>query len=164
MSIFDESDDDLEEELLRTAYHEAGHCVLAVYYGAHASRASIIPEDDSLHGEVEIRWPRKADPAKQLSSILAGPVAEMIYRSEPLHPGLVSEWRHDWEQAWQIARPNTLNDQRCVELLERMTKIVYENLSQDRFWAAVSAVQDLLMAHEEIEHEQIMHEVHVWLS
>jgi ATP-dependent Zn protease len=160
----DDSDDDLEEERSRTAYHEAGHCVVAVHYGAYASRASIAPEDDTLHGEVEIRWPSHTDPAKILSSILAGPVAEMIYRSEPLHPGLVSEWSQDWKQAWQIARRRTRNDQRCVEMLERMTRIVYENLSQDPFWSAVAAVQDLLMAHDEIEHEQILYEVRVWLQ
>jgi hypothetical protein len=161
---FDQSDDvDDEEELARTAYHEAGHCVLAVMCGANASRASINPEQEGLFGQVEIYWPRRPSLVNELSVILGGPVAEMIYRSEPLHPGLVPEWSQDWKQAWAIARPQSKSDMICLRSLEQIVAQLYKTLSEDRFWSAIAAVQDLLMAHEEIEHEQIEYEVNVWL-
>jgi hypothetical protein len=154
---------DDEEELARTAYHEAGHCVMAVLGGAMVSRASIAPDETRLHGQVEIHWPRNAKTEDQLATILAGPVAEMIYRGEPLHPGFVAEWSQDWMQAWQLARPKFSNDPRCLEVLERSVANLYRMLAQDRYWSAIAAVQDLLFAHEEIEHDQIAYEVNAWL-
>jgi hypothetical protein len=131
--------------------------------GAQASRASINPEQEGLFGQVEIYWPRRPSLVNELSVILAGPVAEMIYRSEPLHPGLVPEWSEDWKQAWATARRQSKTDLICLRSLEQTVASLYRTLSEDRFWSAIAAVQDLLMAHEEIEHEQIEYEVNVWL-
>lgn len=152
-----------EEELARTAYHEAGHCVMAVVCGATASRASIAPEESQLFGQVEIEWPRRSRLSDQLAVILAGPVAEMIYRSEPLHPGLVPEWSQDWKQAWALARPSCKSDLLCLRMLEQLVSQLYRTLEQDRYWSAIAAVQDLLMAHDEIEHDQVEYEVNAWL-
>ena len=44
-----------------------------------------------------------------------------------------------------------------------MTKL-HQSMSGNRVWAAVAAVQDLLMAHEDIEHVQIEYEVKAWLD
>jgi len=163
-------DDDDEEEQCRTAYHEAGHCVMAIICGAKASIASIAPEEEHLHGHVEIRWSAGSSIADQLAVVLAGPVAEMIYRSEPLHPGLVPEWSEDWKEAWALARSSSgarssyRSDVRCLAMLEQIVAKLYQTFSQDRYWAAVAAVQDLLLAHEEIDHDQIEYEVKAWLQ
>ena len=159
----EEVDEDEDEELSRTAYHEAGHSVIAVLCGANVCRASISPKQDLLHGEVEIHWPRNSKSDDQLATILAGPVAEMIYRSEPLHPGLVAQWSQDWTQAWEIARPHLANDRRCLEILELRVAKLHRTLSQDRYWSAIAAVHDLLLAHDEISHDEIEYEVNAWL-
>ena len=155
------SDDD---EMARTAYHEAGHCVMAVLCGAHASHASVCPEEDGFFGKVDIQWPGPRPLVNELSVILAGPVAEMIYRGEPLHPGFVPEWTLDWQQAWTLARPRQSSDVKCLEVLEQLVARLHRDMSDERFWAAVAAVQDLLMAYEDIGHEQIEYEVRVWLN
>jgi len=155
---------DDEEEQLRTAYHEAGHCVMAIICGAKASIASIAPDEEHLHGHVEICWSADSSIADQLAVVLAGPVAEMIYRSEPLHPGFVPEWSEDWKQAWTLARSSSGSDVPCLAMLEQIVARLYHTLSQDRYWAAVAAVQDLLIAHEEIDHDQIEYEVKAWLQ
>jgi hypothetical protein len=152
-----------DDELARTAYHEAGHCVIAVLCGATATRACIDPEEDNYFGQVDIEWPKGSNRADQIMTILAGPVAEMIYRSEPLHPGFVQEWAQDWKQAWAIARPKTQDDRSCLAMLEKLTAELYRTLTTDRYWSAIAAVQDLLLAHDEIEHEQIEYEVNAWL-
>ena len=153
-----------DEEFARTAYHEAGHCVMAVLCGAKACLASVAPEEDNFYGRVDIAWPARHSLLDELSVVLAGPVAEMIYRGEPLHPGFVPEWCLDWQQAWSLARPRSGSDEKCLAMLEQLVDKLFRSMSDDRVWAAVAAVQDLLAAHEDIEHEQIEYEVRAWLS
>jgi hypothetical protein len=136
---------------------------MAVLCGARTSRASIAPEESHLHGQVDIEWPSRRSLSDELAVILSGPIAEMIYRSEPMHPGLVAEWSQDWMQAWSLARPHAATDTRCLEMLEQIVARLHRTLSQDQYWAAISAVQDLLLAHEEIGHEVIVYEVNAWL-
>ena len=153
-----------DEEMVRTAYHEAGHCVIAVLCGAYANHASIAPEEDHFYGKVDIQWPGRRPLENELSVILAGPVAEMIFRSEPLHPGFVPEWSLDWNQAWMLARPRHTSDAKCLEVLEQLIAKLHRRISNERVWSAIAAVQDLLMAHEDIDHEQIEYEVRAWVD
>lgn len=154
----------MDDELDKTTYHEAGHCVLAVLCGATVERATIAPEEDGFHGLVEIHWPHRAEVSDMVSVALAGPVAEMIYSGEPYHPGLVPEWAHDWKQAWRIARPHSKSDLECLRRLEQTVAKLHRKLASDNWWAAIAAVSDLLAAHDEIEHEAIAYEVENWLS
>ena len=78
---FDLDGDD--EERLRTAYHEAGHCVIGILMGARVRFASIEVESEDHFGEVEMEWPHGSNVKAQALAILAGPVAEMTYRDEP---------------------------------------------------------------------------------
>ncbi len=160
---FDSDDCSDDEELARTAYHEAGHCVMAVLCGARACHASVSPEEESFFGKVDIQWPGPRPLVDELSVMLAGPVAEMIYRSEPLHPGFVPEWSLDWQQAWTLARPRVASDVKCLEMMEQLIAKLHRSMSDDRVWSAIAAVQDLLMAHNDIEHEQIEYEVRAWV-
>ncbi len=153
-------DDDLE----KTTYHEAGHCVMAVLRGAKVERATIAPEEDGFHGFVEIHWPKQSAVADLLAVALAGPVAEMIYSGDPYHPGLIPEWAHDWKQAWGIGRRSTRSDRDCLKLLEQIVAKLYHTMSSEPWWAAIAAVSDLLAAHDEIEHDEIAYEVHHWLE
>ena len=124
MAFSSEGDDRTEhDELQRTAYHEAGHCVMAVLCGAVAQHASIAPEEDNFYGRVDIQWPDRRSLDDELSVILAGPVAEMIYRAEPLHPGLVAEWSLDWQQAWRLGA--TISRQFFVDGLHLFENITF---------------------------------------
>ena len=154
----------MDEELDRTIYHEAGHCVMAVFKGAKVGRATIAPEEDGFHGFVEILWPRKSPMMDHVIVALSGPVAEMIYSGEPYHPGLVPEWTHDWKQAWCILRPQLRSDRDCLMQLEQLVAKLYRSFTSDSWWAATAAVSDLLEAHEEIGHEEIAEEVRQWLA
>ena len=154
----------MDDDLDKTTYHEAGHCVMAVLRGATVERATIAPEEDGFHGLVEIHWPHPAAAADLLAVALAGPVAEMIYSGDPYHPGLIPEWAHDWKQAWRIGRRATRSDRDCLNLLEKTIAKLHHTMSSDTWWAAVAAVSDLLAAHDEIEHEEIAYEVRHWLD
>ena len=68
----------------------------------------------------------------KVTSELAGPVAEMIYRGEPLHPALVAEWRHDWGQAWDEAAVVVPGLLLAVELLSYGWGLIFLGLAWRR--------------------------------
>ncbi len=154
----------MDDELEKTTYHEAGHCVMAVLCGATVERATVAPEEDGFHGLVDIYWPQKAKVKDRISVALAGPVVEMIYTGEPYHPGIVPEWAHDWKQAWSLCRIRSKSDRDCLRILEQLVAQLYRSFSSDSWWAATAAVSDLLSAHDEIEHEEIAIEVEQWIQ
>lgn len=154
----------MDEELEKTIFHEAGHCVMAVVCGAEVQRATIAPEEDGFHGLVEIRWSGASRVRDQILVALAGPVAEMIYSGEPYHPGLVPEWSHDWKQAWRLGRAQSRTDRECLLSLEQVVARLFRQFSAENWWAATGAVSDLLSAHDEIEHDEIAYEVEHWVQ
>ncbi len=159
-----------ESETELTLYHEAGHCVMAVLFGAEVERATVAPEEDGFHGIVDIRWSSSASIADQLYVALAGPVAELIYRGETFEPylvgqwGLVPEWVQDWQQAWSLARRLKRSDHDCIRLIVGIACQLHDWFQRDNWWSAIAAVSDMLDAHEEIDHEAVEYEVKNWID
>ncbi len=161
------SDDDPE----LTAYHEAGHVLMAVHVGARVESVSIAPDWDDgpkRHGDTAIAWPggrmtEREFAEKSVCVALAGPVAEMIYRQEPLHPGFVAEWAADWQDAWQAASPLIVDERRRLDFLEKTTIEVQQLFDQDEYWAALAAIADELLAHERLDGDLIDDVVGIWL-
>ena len=154
------------------AYHEAGHVVVALMVGARAQHATIEPDRDdgpARYADVTIVWPVDplSDPVwcqRSIEVALGGPVAEMIYRGEPLHPGLVAEWKADWENAWTAAATIIEQERPRLRHLEKTVGKLYRVLKDDEHWPAVAAVADELLAHEWIEAEQIEDIVNYWIG
>ncbi len=77
-----------------TAYHEAGHVLVALLLGARVKQVTIAPDDDDgprRFGDTQIVWRRSRLTEQQLAEnavqvSLAGPAAEMIYTGDPFHP------------------------------------------------------------------------------
>jgi len=153
------------------AYHEAGHAFAAFYLGAIVHRVTITPDRDDgpeRYGDTEIHWPReKFDTASFTQNAvfvaLAGPVAEMLYRGEPYHPGFIPEWSNDWQVAWDAAEAQISAPKQRLEFLERRVVEIYQFLDETRNWAAVAALADELQAHETLEQEEVASVVSVWL-
>lgn len=153
-----------------TAYHEAGHVLMAIVLGARVSHATIEPDRDDgpdRHGDVRILWPRskwsdKAFAEKLVATALAGPVAEMLYTGEPYHPGFVAEWAGDWQHAFAAAAAIVGDERRRLTWLEAQVRGIYQLLDA-RYWPAVAALADELSAHETLEEEQIAEALQPWL-
>ena len=94
---------------------------------------------------------------------LAGPVAEMIYRSEPFHPGLVAEWAADWREAWEQAQLLVPDERKRLAFLEQATVELHRLLRRDDHWAALAAIVDNLLAHELLEGDDVAEIVASWL-
>jgi len=153
------------------AYHEAGHAFAAFYSGAIVHRVTITPDRDDgpeRYGDTEIHWPRQEFDAATFTGnaifvALAGPVAEMLYRDEPYHPGFIPEWSNDWQLAWDTITPQISDPKRRLAFLERRVVEIYQFLDETRNWAAVAALADELQAHETLEQEEVASVLSVWL-
>ena len=136
------------------AYHEAGHALLATRVGARIRRVTIEPDRDDgpeREGDTQVEWMRGRWTEQEYGErsvwvALAGPVAEMIYRGEPYHPGVVAEWAADWQQAWDAASPLATHPQQRLRYLEQTTRHLYRLLNREDFWAALAAIADELLA------------------
>jgi len=153
-----------------TAYHEAGHAYLAVVHGGRVSLLTLEPDRDdgpARFGEARIEWQHpltaKEQHHKWVLVALAGPVAEMIYNGEPLHPGFVAEWADDWQQAWAAAEFILPDERLRLAFLEEAVRQVHTLLRQDAAWACIAALADELLAHETLEWDQMQEVFQQWL-
>lgn len=151
------SHDSFSPEIL-TAYHEAGHCVMAASLGGKVIQATLEPErDDSPRrlGDVKIQWRGRPNWKTQSLVVLAGPVAEMVYEQEPVHPKFKPEWISDWDTAWLAAAQRFPQPDRRNEFLVELTRGIYRLLNQDDYWDSIAQIADLLLAHETVYEEEL---------
>ena len=157
------------DEHERTAYHEAGHVVMAIQLGATIVHASIEPDGEGPHrsGETITRWPPQSDRQVGYASLcvsLGGPVAEMIHTGDVSELPAISEWRVDREQAVEAAMRLAGHRDELPQLIGGAMTSVREFLNSENGWAAVAAIADLLLTHDTVEHVQCLEAVGFWLG
>lgn len=155
-----------------TAYHEAGHAVIGFALGGTVDSMQLGGEADEWlperFGDCRINW-GKVDPnvdwqrQREVLTVLAGPVAEMVYRGEPLHPAFYGPWQHDWQTAWAISETLCLATAKRRILLEQLILKLKDQIAQDPCWAAIGALSDALLAHEFLESEEIQEILEFWI-
>ena len=153
----------MDDETL-TAYHESGHAVIAYALGGTVQGMQLGGEADewlpARFGDCRIQWGR-VDPdldwqrKREILTILAGPVVEMVYRDEPFHPAFFAPWKHDWEQAWRTATPMWTDEKQRMAALETIIVELRRQVQMERVWAAIAALADELLAHEVLEEESV---------
>ena len=143
-----------------TAYHEAGHAIMAVSYGGRIIHVSIDPpEDDGLKrfGESIVQWPKAVARDIEIAELkvsLAGPVAELTYDNARESIANCGEFAADWQQA--VLSASRLKPERSrAKFLAEMERQVWNFFEDENVWAATCAVADELLAHETIEHDQV---------
>lgn len=161
-----------DADLEQTAYHEAGHAIMALLHGGHVQMMTIEPDWDDgpdRYGEASVHWDQSGWSRKQFQEVLvrvalSGPVAEMIYRGDPYHPAFVPEWKMDWEQAWEAAHMLHPVPEARIRYLEACTKQVYHEFQREDIWQAIASLADELLAHETLDHEQIRDAITPWID
>ncbi len=121
---------------------------------------SVLAIAESVGGE-SIRTSIGNDNAKCLT-ILAGPVAEMVYRDEPLHPAHYGPWHSDWQMAWMLSETLVPDPARRTEMLEQLILQLHHFVKAEPCWPAIAALSDELTAHEFLEAEQIEETIGFW--
>ncbi len=171
-----------------TAYHEAGHAVVGYGLGGSVQSIQLGGEaDDDLperFGDCRVAWGQPGEIPdlwqRELMTVLAGPVAEMIYTGEPYHPALYGPWQGDWQTAWEMCslrvklarqakgEPRdtvaSLVDQAKMRVLESILLQLREHMQKEPIWPAVGAVADELLAHEYLEQEELHDTLDFWFS
>ena len=155
-----------------TAWHEAGHAVIGFALGGRIESVSLGGEaNDWLpdrFGDCIVNW-GPVDKAcgwqrqREIMTVLAGPVAEMIYRDETLHPAVFPPWKQDWEMALTLAEPFLADLQKRTAWLESVMAELYRRMNHESCWAAIGAVADELLTHESLEEEQLEATIGFWL-
>jgi len=105
-----------------------------------------------------VDWQRQ----REVLSILAGPVTEMVYRDDPLHPAHFGPWKHDWEHAWKISEGLVPDSQKRSLMLEELIRGVHGLVVSDSCWPAIAALADELAAHEFLDQDQIEQTIGFW--
>ena len=163
----------MDDDETLTAYHEAGHAVVGFALGARIERVQLGGEaDDHLperFGDCLVNW-GQVDPncswqqQRELMTMLAGPVAEMIYRGEMLHPAHFGPWQGDWQQAWEHCAISVPDPERRTRLLETLVVHLHRRMSDDGCWGAIAAVSDELLAHEYLDEDQLAGTLSFWIG
>ncbi len=144
---------------------------MAIYVGARVLSVTIEPNWDdgpARHADIQVEWPLnqfsdREFREKSILVALAGPVAEMIHRGEPYHPGFVAEWAADWKVAWGAAAHLIPAERQRLAYMEQITVKLRRLLRQDEHWAALAAIVDNLLAHETLEGQEVEDIVAQWL-
>lgn len=169
---FNTGHDSLDDEETFTAYHEAGHAVVAFALGATIESVQLGGEVDEWlperFGECRIRWGRVVPDSdwqrqREISAILAGPVAELIYRGETPDSAGLQSWQHDWQMAWNIGKEIAQDPHNRTFILQQTVAWLKNRLSADQSWAAVAAVADEILAHEYVEGEKLEEVLSFWI-
>ncbi len=159
-----------------TAYHEAGHAVIAYALGGTVHSVQLGGEaDDWLperFGDCRIHWhgvsgrqsPSHWQRRREVLTLLAGPVAEMIYSGQPYHPAFFGPAKGDWQLAWALVEPIVPSAPKRVRYLEEITLELHRQMRSDSLWAAIGAVADELLAHEHLEQDQLAETLGFWLK
>ena len=92
-----------------TAYHEAGHAVIASILGGKVVSVSIESESPEVDGDAVVAWNRggRNDHEMAVDDIrvaLAGPIAEMVYAGEYDYLRIREEHAVDWKIALRSLR------------------------------------------------------------
>jgi hypothetical protein len=147
-----------EEQETLTAYHEAGHCVMAWIAGAEIELATICPEKDDgprRWGDVQARWNGKPKWYVAAMVHLAGPASELVYRDENLHPAFIAEFVYDWKAADRVCQKALPNPGVRLGKLEEAASELILFFRATRVWEATSLLADELLAHETLDEEMI---------
>lgn len=162
----------IDEETL-TAYHEAGHAVIGYSLGGEIESAGLYAEaDDWLPerygdclvnwGRVDANWDWQIE--REVLTILAGPIAEMVYRGESLHPATYPPWQHDWHWALRRSEMLTPDPTKQLVLLGRFMRFLDSRIREQDCWAAIAAVADELSAHQWLDADQLEETLSFWIG
>ncbi|MGV3484725.1 MAG: hypothetical protein ACO1RT_09935, partial [Planctomycetaceae bacterium] len=125
---------------LPICYHEAGHAVMAAWLGAEVVYVTIEPDRDDgprRDGDAAVRWISHGLSSRQLCerelmTVLAGPVAEMIHTQQKRSLNRHPEWAADWQLASQLAGLLVKPPAARQAMLDELTNQLFAWMSRTR--------------------------------
>lgn len=150
-----------------TAWHEAGHAVVAVMLGGVVDNVSVEVPDAEAAGVTGVFWGNASDtPSQCINDIhvaLAGPIAEMIFVGDYDYLRIKQEHAVDWEVvATSIGRLG-IDAVTAQKLLASIATSLYQRLREDVVWSAVADVAERLELDGTIDGDTVNDLTGFWL-
>ena len=150
-----------------TAWHEAGHAVVAVMLGGVVDTVTIEVPDAAAAGVTGVFWGNAADArAQSINDIhvsLAGPIAEMIFVGDYDYLRIKQEHAVDWEVVAAAIKRLGLDVAAAQKLLTSTASSLYERLREDVVWSAVADVAERLELDGTIDGDTVNDLAGFWL-
>ncbi len=165
-----------DDEDINTAYHEAGHAIIGCALGAQIQSVSLSQasayddSDDGLprrFGDCIVNWGR-VDPdhrwqhQRELLTILAGPVAEWVYRGKGDDEIDPASWELDWQHAQHYAQRLDVRPKNQLQILRNVVERLQFVIAREPAWPAIAALADELMLGDVIEAEHVAELIRFW--
>ena len=143
-----------------TAYHEAGHAVMALLMGRSVQKVSIIPSQNRL-GAVTIQKGRSKQVQDKLEAemliLLAGMAAEAKISGQYNLQGASQDLR----LAEKLAMSRAGNTRQATKFIHKMLDKTQHLLSKKYTWAAVKAIAKELQMSEYISGRAAKHHLEI---
>ena len=150
-----------------TAWHEAGHAVVAVMLGGVVDTVSVEVPDAESAGVTGVFWGNASDARSQaindIHVALAGPIAEMIFVGDYDYLRIKQEHAVDWEVVAAAIKRLGLDVAAAQRLLASIASGLYERLREDVVWSAVADVAERLELDGTIDGDTVNDLAGFWL-
>ena len=139
-----------------TAYHEAGHAVVAILMGRTVQKVSIIPSQNRL-GAVTIQKGRTKKTSDKLEAemliLLAGMAAEARVTGTYNLQGASQDLRH----VEKLALSRSPNSKQATKLIHKTLDKTNHLISNKANWQAIKTIAKELLEHESISGRAARH-------
>lgn len=146
----------MSNDRILTAYHEAGHAVMALLMGRSIQKVSIIPSPNRL-GSCTIKKGRAKQVQDRLEAeiliLLAGMAAEGRKSGRYNAQGATQ----DLQAVEKLAMARSGNPRQATKLVHKMLDKTQHLLAKDATWTAVKVIADELIEHESISGRAAKH-------
>jgi len=141
------------EQLKHTAYHEAGHAVMALRLGYEVRKVTIVRRQGVL-GKAEIRNRTSPD---DIRIDLAGALAEALVNpnDEQIQLGALSDWRNVRRSTREFVALGFIGDQEGDILIEELLQETRALVRRDK--AAITKVAEALLEHKTLTGDDVKH-------
>ena len=102
--------------------------------------------------------------AERFKTALAGPVAEQIYDGNAPEIRITVESSSDWVYASTYAERFIRERAKRTAYLFAIAEEIRDLYRNDDVWAAVASTADELLAHEQLEGEELQDTIEFWLG
>lgn len=148
------------DNLTLTAYHEAGHAVMALLMGRPVQKISIIPSQNRL-GAVTFQKGQTKQPQDRLEAdmliLLAGMAAEGRMSGKYNLQGAAQDLR----QVEKLAMARSGNERQAGKLIRKTLDKTQHLLSEKSTWAAVKSIAAELLERESISGRSARHHLEI---
>ncbi|QDU83951.1 hypothetical protein Pla163_10520 [Planctomycetes bacterium Pla163] len=144
---------DLDETT--SAYHEAGHVLIAHLLGGEVLETTLETELDGHRGHTQVAWRGLAsrDLARASAFVaLAGPIAETLWRGEEPHEESFGAWASDWSEV-ESALDAVAEEEERERVRSHWIATVVAHLRDPASWELLCRVADHLEAHGTLDRD-----------